>query len=109
MSVWCWFQDEEDLSPYALGAHTPTAHEAVYFLISVCFRVSTIRQVVWLSPSTLDQAGVGSAMGFPVRIEGTGTGINLFPQWCLVATGDRNREHIGHGSIWSLHEPAEGY
>jgi len=28
---------------------------------------------------------------------------STFPQWCLVGTvtGNRNREHIGHGSVWS--------
>jgi len=51
----------------------------------------------------------GSAMGFPVRIEGRGTGINLFPQWCLVGTGKRNREKLGHGSVWSPREAAEGF
>jgi len=47
-----------------------------------------------------------TATRIPVRIEGTGTGINLFPQWCLVGTG--NRRHIGYGSVWSLHEAAGG-
>ena len=42
-----------------------------------------------------------SAMGFPVRIEDTGKGINLFPKWRLVWTGNRNREHVGHSSVWS--------
>ena len=40
--------------------------------------------------------------GFPVRIQETGTGINVFPQWCLVGTGNRNREHSW---AWSPREP----
>ena len=35
-----------------------------------------------------------SAMDFPVRIQGTGTVNNLFSQWCLVGTGNRNRKHL---------------
>jgi len=42
---------------------------------------------------------------FPVRIQGTGTGINFFPQWCLVGTGNRNREHL---RAWSPCEAARG-
>jgi len=41
-------------------------------------------------------------MGFPVRIQGTGTGINVFLQWCFVGTGNRNREHLW---VWSPREP----
>jgi len=45
------------------------------------------------------------AMGFPIRIYGRGRGINLFPQWCLVATGNRNRQHLW---AWSHSEAAGG-
>jgi len=49
-----------------------------------------------------------TTMVFPVSITGprTGTGNNLFPQWCLDRTGNRNREHLW---AWSPREVAGGY
>lgn len=42
-----------------------------------------------------------------VRIEGRGTGISLFSVMC-GSTGNRNRPHINHGSVWSPCEVAKG-
>jgi len=49
-----------------------------------------------------------SALGVPQTPEGKGTGNKLFPEWSVVGTGNRNREQVGHGSVWSLREAAGG-
>ena len=120
MSVWCWFQDEEDLGRFVtICPRRPHPHRSRcgLFSISVPFCqsffpewslnlfVSTIRQVVWLSPGTLGQAGVGSAMGFPVRIEGTGTGIKIQLVASVVSCGNRRQEQGTHRSRQCLVAP----
>ena len=48
------------------------------------------------------------AMGFPVGIEGSGTGSNLSSKWCREGTGNGHRAHIGHSSVWSPCEATRG-
>jgi len=49
--------------------------------------------------------------GFSPNFEGNrnkGNWNNLFSKWSLVGTGNRNIEHEGHISVWSLLEAAGG-
>jgi len=48
-------------------------------------------------------------LGVPQTPEETGTGNNLFSEWSVVGTGNGNREHVGHGSVWSPCEAAGGW
>jgi len=99
-----WYvQHSQDFWPWVQYVYKKHLHNAKSWPLC-CISPASAPSVIalFLSHSFLSFSG----MGFPVRIMGTGTGNNLFLEWCLVCeTGNRNRKHLWD---WSSCEAARG-